>query len=60
MNWLQFVMNLDSLDPTDVEDAFLRLGACSVTLSDAGDDPGREVRVSAIGRPDANELACFP
>ena len=39
MNWLQFVMNLDSLDPTDVEDAFLRLGACSVTLSDAGDDP---------------------
>ena len=39
MNWLQFVMNLDSLDPADVEDAFLRLGACSVTLSDAGDDP---------------------
>lgn len=39
MDWLQFVMNLDSLDPADVEDAFLRLGACSVTLSDAGDDP---------------------
>ena len=28
--------------------------------ADASDDPGREVRVSAIGRPDANELACFP
>lgn len=39
MDWLQFVMSLDSLDPTDVEAAFLRLGASSVTLSDAGDDP---------------------
>jgi len=39
MNWLQFVMDLDSLDPNDVEDAFLLLGACSVSLSDAGDDP---------------------
>ena len=39
MDWLQFVMDLDSLDANEVEDAFLRLGACSVTLSDAGDDP---------------------
>ncbi len=39
MDWLQFVMHLDSLDPSDVEAALLRLGACSVTLSDAGDDP---------------------
>ena len=39
MDWQQFVMHLDALDPADVEDAFLRLGACSVTLSDAGDDP---------------------
>ena len=39
MGWLQFVMDLGSLDPTDVESALLRLGACSVTLSDAGDDP---------------------
>lgn len=39
MSWLQFVMDLDSLDSTDVENALLRLGACSVTLSDAGDDP---------------------
>jgi ribosomal protein L11 methyltransferase len=39
MDWLQFVMNLDSLDPDEVEAALLRLGACSVTLSDAGNDP---------------------
>jgi ribosomal protein L11 methyltransferase len=32
-------MDLDSLDPAIVEEAFARLGACSVTLSDAGDDP---------------------
>jgi ribosomal protein L11 methyltransferase len=32
-------MDLDSLDPAIVEDIFIRLGASSVTLSDAGDDP---------------------
>ncbi len=39
MDWRQFVMNLDALDPTIVENAFLKLGATSVTLTDAGDDP---------------------
>ena len=39
MNWQQFVMDLEALDPDEVEGAFLRLGASSVTLSDAGDDP---------------------
>ena len=39
MDWRQFVMNLDALDPTAVENAFLHLGAASVTLTDAGDDP---------------------
>ena len=39
VQWRQFVMDLDALDPTIVEDAFLRHGAHSVTLSDAGDDP---------------------
>ena len=39
MQWRQFVMDLDALDPTTVEDIFLRLGAHAVTLSDAGDDP---------------------
>jgi ribosomal protein L11 methyltransferase len=32
-------MDLDSLDPDTVEDIFIRLGAASVTLSDAGDNP---------------------
>ena len=39
MDWRQFVMNLDALDPSMVENAFLNLGAASVTLTDAGDDP---------------------
>ena len=39
MQWRQFVMDLVSLDPATVEEAFSRLGAYSVTLSDAGDDP---------------------
>ena len=39
MDWRQFVMDLDSLDPDTVEGVFMRLGAASVTLSDAGDDP---------------------
>lgn len=32
-------MDLDALDPASVEELFSQLGACSVTLSDAGDDP---------------------
>ena len=39
MDWRQFVMDLDSLDPDTVEATFIRLGAVSVTLSDAGDNP---------------------
>jgi ribosomal protein L11 methyltransferase len=39
MDWQQFVMDLDSLDADVVEEIFLRLGACSVSFSDAGDDP---------------------
>jgi ribosomal protein L11 methyltransferase len=39
MDWCQFVMQLDGLDPVAVENAFLALGAASVTLTDAGDDP---------------------
>ena len=39
MDWLQFVMDLDTLDADRVEEALLRAGACSVTLSDARDDP---------------------
>jgi ribosomal protein L11 methyltransferase len=39
VDWQQFVMHLEALDPADIETLFLRNGACSVTLSDAGDDP---------------------
>ena len=39
VQWRQFVMDLDALDPATVEDLFSQLGACSVTLSDAGDEP---------------------
>ena len=37
--WLQFVMILDKLEPQAIEDVFVRHGAWSVTLSDAGNDP---------------------
>jgi ribosomal protein L11 methyltransferase len=39
MDWQQFVMDLDRLDPGAVEAVLLRHGACSVTLSDAGSAP---------------------
>lgn len=37
--WRQFVMNLGALDSEAVEEVFVRFGASSVTLMDAGDDP---------------------
>ena len=39
MEWQQFVMNLDTLDPSSVEEILVRHGAQSVTFSDAGDVP---------------------
>ena len=39
MAWRQFVMKLGALDPEAVEEVFLRYGAGSVTMTDAGDDP---------------------
>lgn len=39
MQWRQFVMDLESLEPDRVEEILLRHGAQAVTLSDAGDDP---------------------
>lgn len=39
MDWQQFIMNLATLNPEQVEEIFARHGACSVTLTDAGDDP---------------------
>lgn len=37
--WRQLVLHLGELDPVVVEEIFLRCGASSVTLMDAGDDP---------------------
>jgi ribosomal protein L11 methyltransferase len=37
--WRQFVMKLGALNPEAVEDIFTRLGASSVTMTDAGDNP---------------------
>lgn len=39
MEWRQFVMNLESIEPDRLEAVLLRHGAQSLTLSDAGDDP---------------------
>tara|TARA_R110002049_G_scaffold157184_1_gene322165 strand:- start:902 stop:1795 length:894 start_codon:yes stop_codon:yes gene_type:complete len=39
MDWQQFIMDLGSLSPEQVEEVLLRHGACSVTLTDAGDKP---------------------
>ena len=39
MEWQQFVMNLETLNPVSVEEILLRHGAQSVTFSDAGDAP---------------------
>jgi len=65
MDWRQFVLNLESLDPERTEALFLRHGAQSVTLSDAADDPVLEpapgeaplwhdTRITGLFAPDAD------
>ncbi len=65
MDWRQFVMDLETLNPDKVEDVFLRHGAQSITLSDAADDPvlepppgetpmWREMRIAALFPAAAN------
>lgn len=65
MSWRQFVMQLEALDPTAVEAIFLRCGAVSVELSDAGDNPILEpgpgetplwtsTQISGLFAPDTN------
>jgi ribosomal protein L11 methyltransferase len=39
VDWQQFVMHVGSLCTTDLEEIFNRHGACSVSLTDGGDDP---------------------
>ncbi len=65
MDWQQFVIDLDTLDPATVEEVFTRHGAHSVTLSDAGDAPVLEplpgetplwadTRMTALFSPDVD------
>jgi ribosomal protein L11 methyltransferase len=65
MEWQQFVMNLETLDPASVEEVLVRHGAQSVTFSDAGDapvlEPGpgetpfwKSTRISGLFGPDAD------
>ena len=65
MNWLQVQIDLGELDPEPVEAALLDLGAVSVWLSDAADEPilepgpgetplWRHIRLTGLMRADIN------
>ena len=65
MEWQQFVMNLETLNPASVEEILVRHGAQSVTFTDAGDRPVLEpgpgetplwnrTRISALFEPGAD------
>jgi ribosomal protein L11 methyltransferase len=65
MDWRQFVMDLEKLNPDSVEEIFARHGAQSITLTDAGDkallEPGpgetpmwSEIRITGLFAPDVN------
>lgn len=67
MDWRQFVMNLEKLNPDRVEEVFVRHGAHSITFTDAGDKPVLEpmpgetpmwndTRITGLFSPDANLL----
>jgi ribosomal protein L11 methyltransferase len=65
MEWRQFVISLESIEPALLEEVLLRHGAQSVTLSDAGNDPvleplpgstplWRDTRLTALFTADAD------
>jgi ribosomal protein L11 methyltransferase len=65
MEWRQFVMDLETLNPDSVEDVFVRHGAHSITFTDAGDKPVLEpapgetpmwsdTLITGLFSPDAN------
>jgi ribosomal protein L11 methyltransferase len=65
MDWRQFVMDLETLNPDSVEEVFARHGAQSVTFTDAGDKavlepaPGEtpmwsETRITGLFAPGAD------
>ena len=65
MEWRQFVMNLEAIDPDRLEAVLMESGAQSITLTDAGDAPVLEpgpgetplwpdTRVTALFSPDTD------
>jgi len=65
MDWRQFVMDLENLNPETVEEIFVRNGAQSVTFTDAGERPvlepapgetplWREMRITGLFSLDTN------
>jgi len=65
MDWRQFVMDLEKLNPDRVEEVFARHGALSITFTDAGDKPVLEpapgetpmwndMRIAGLFTPDAD------
>jgi len=65
MNWRQFVMDLETLNPDSVEEVFARHGAQSITFTDAGDKallepaPGEtpmwsETRITGLFSPEVD------
>ncbi len=65
MDWRQFAMDLETLNPDAVEEIFARHGASSITLTDASDRPvlepapgetplWRDTRITGLFSPDAD------
>jgi ribosomal protein L11 methyltransferase len=65
MDWRQFVMDLENLNPDSVEEIFARHGASSITFTDAGDNsvlepaPGevplwQDTRISGLFSPEVD------
>lgn len=60
MDWRQFVMDLETLNPDTVEDIFARHGARSITYTDAGGQPVLEPAPGEMPLwPDARITALF-
>jgi ribosomal protein L11 methyltransferase len=65
MDWRQFVMDLEKLNPDRIEEVFARHGALSITFTDAGDKPvlepalgeaplWQDSRITGLFSPDAD------
>lgn len=59
MDWRQFVMDLETLNPDKVEAVFTRHGALSITLMDAGDEPVLEPAVGETPLWDDTRVAAL-